>query len=233
MKDIEDKSINAIICDLPYGTTANKFDSVIDLNKLWEQYERIITDKGAIVLFGSQPFTTDLIMSNRKLFKYQLIWKKNKSTNFLNAKCQPLKIHEEIVVFSKSAASYSKKGSMTYNPQMTEGKPYTSVTGDSRFRFHSMPTGYKHENKGTRCPQSILEFPVESGYHPTQKPQELYKYLISTYSNEGDLILDNACGSGTIGIAQTIGRNYIGIEKDENYYNIACERVKNNYMTSN
>jgi len=219
MKDIPDKSIDAIICDLPYGTTACKWDAVIPFEPLWEQYERIIKDNGAIVLTASQPFTTMLINSNIKLFKYCWVWEKEQGVNFLMAKKQPLKVHEDICVFYKKQC--------TYNPQMTMGKPYISGKGDSgevTGRVKKVQT----KNNGTRYPRSVIQFKRETGLHPTQKPVELCEYLIKTYTNEGELVLDNAMGSGTTGIAcLNTNRRFIGIEKDDKYFEIASNRIKN------
>lgn len=235
MCTLPDKSIDMVLCDPPFGTTANKsWDKVIPFEGLWRQYERIIKDDGAIVLMASQPFATDLIISNRKLFKYEMIWEKSKATNFLNVKHQPLKAHENILVFSKAASSYSKKTTMKYNPQMTDGKPYVSKTGDSQFKFHSMPSGFIHRNNGTRYPRSVVYFPVESGLHPTQKPVRLFEYLIKTYTNPGDLVLDNCIGSGTTAIACiNTNRKYIGFEMDSAYFKMAEDRIKDIYNKLN
>ena len=219
MKRIPDKSVDMILCDLPYGTTACKWDTVIPFEPLWEQYERIIKDNGAIVLFGSQPFTTALINSNIKHFRYSWTWEKEQGVNFLMAKKQPLKVHEDVCVFSKRQA--------VYNPQMKEGKPYISGKGDSgevTGRVKKIQT----KNKGTRYPRSVIQFKRETGLHPTQKPVSLFEYLIKTYTNKGETVLDNCMGSGTTAIAcLNSGRNYIGFELDENYYNIAQDRIKN------
>ncbi len=219
MKRIPDKSVDMILCDLPYGTTACKWDAVIPFKPLWEQYERVIKDNGAIVLTASQPFTTALIKSNIKHFRYSWIWEKEQGVNFLMAKKQPLKVHEDICVFSKKQT--------IYNPQMTEGKPYISGKGDSgevTGRVKKVQT----KNKGTRYPRSIIQFKRETGLHPTQKPVALFEYLIKTYTNKGETVLDNCMGSGTTAIAcLNTDRQYIGFELDEDYYNIANERIKN------
>lgn len=226
MKGLSNNSIDMILCDLPYGTTQNKWDSVIDLEKLWEQYERIISDNGAIVLTSQGLFTAKLILSNEKLFKYKIIWIKSKPTNFLNAKIQPLRKHEDICIFYKKQP--------TYNPQKTMGEPY-----DKGFRKDQLSGSYgdfkpRHvKSNGERYPTDvvILEEQIidlhdfvyiktaESEgkvYHPTQKPIELGRYLIRTYTKEGDLILDNTCGSGSFLLSAILeNRNYIGIEKNE------------------
>tara|TARA_R100000278_G_scaffold123036_1_gene111002 strand:- start:1025 stop:1756 length:732 start_codon:yes stop_codon:yes gene_type:complete len=226
-KHVEDKSIDMIFCDLPYGTTQNKWDSVIPLDKLWSEYKRVIKDNGAIVLFAAQPFTSALIMSNPKMFKYDWVWQKPKGTGHLNAKKQPMRDKEDVLVFYKKQC--------TYNPQMTEGTPYKDKAGKDHTKSTSMTgsygnyTNYREVNKGVRYPKQVQQFGiVERGtLHPTQKPLALIEYMIRTYTNEGDLILDNACGSGTTGLgAKNLNRNYIMMEQDPKYYEIACKRVQ-------
>jgi len=232
MKDIADKSMDAIICDLPYGTTQCKWDSIIPFEPLWKQYKRIIKDNGAIVLFGSQPFTSALIMSNSKMFKYEWIWQKNKATGHLNAKIMPMKEHENIIIFGK--------GKVNYTPQMTEGHKRYCSTGSNvgnKSTTYGKETDdkiYRASNK--RYPKTILPISYEFGrkvgektgrVHPTQKPLELMEYLIKTYSNENETILDNTMGSGTTMLAcKNLNRNGIGIEMDEDYFNIAKKRVE-------
>jgi site-specific DNA-methyltransferase (adenine-specific) len=226
---IEDKSIDAIICDLPYGTTQCKWDSVLPFDKLWEQYERIIKPNGAIVLTANQPFTSALIMSNLKLFRYEWIWEKSRPTGFPMAKHRPMKNHETIVVFSKSPATYTQSGFMKYYPQGVEEcdriikstNRHKTVTngGDLGNEIHSTQKGF---------PKTILKIKNtnnDSKNHPTEKPVELMEYLIKTYTNENDLVLDNTMGSGTTGVAcKNTNRNFIGIEKEPKYYEIACQR---------
>lgn len=224
MQSIPDKSVNMILCDLPYGTTQNNWDSVIDLKKLWAEYERIIKDEGAIVLTSQGIFTAKLILSNEKLFKYKITWIKSKSTNFLNAKKQPLRKHEDICIFYKKQP--------VYNPQMTDGQAY-----DKGIRKNQNTGSYgdfkpKHvKSNGERYPNDIVFFEEQpkddfvyiktaesegTVYHPTQKPIELGRYLIKTFTNEGDLVLDNACGSGSFLLSAILeNRNFIGIEKNE------------------
>jgi site-specific DNA-methyltransferase (adenine-specific) len=233
MKEIPDKSIDMILCDLPYGTSACSWDNIIPFDKLWEQYERIIKDNGAIVLFGQEPFSSLLRASNLKLYKYDWVWEKPNGANFLNLKYQPSKVHENIMVFGKSATSYSKNGNMKYNPQMEEGTPYKCTSGKQKNEYHNstVRTPIKQvttENGGTRYPKSILQFNRDKDkLHPTQKPVALLEYLIKTYTNEGDLVLDNTMGSGSTGVAcVNASRNFIGIELDENYFNIAKERIE-------
>ena len=240
MKNIEDESIDMILCDLPYGTSACKWDSVIPFEPLWEQYSRIIKPFGAIVLFGSEPFSSSLRLSNLDMYKYDWKWEKPNGANFLNFKYQPAKVHEDIMVFGKSATSYSKNGNMIYNPQMTEGTPYNQKSGQQRQdNGHVLGSTVRSpikqvytENNGTRYPRSIQRFPLDKDkLHPTQKPVALLEYLIKTYTNEGNIVLDNCMGSGSTGIACiNTNRRFIGIELDENYFNIAKERIENNHV---
>lgn len=219
MRQIHDKSIDMILCDLPYGTTRNKWDSVIPLNKLWECYERIIKDNGVIVLFSQMPFTAELVASNKKLFKYEWIWQKDNGTGFLNAKKMPLKIHENIEVFYKNTP--------TYNPQMRKGyTPYTQKSGRGSSNYGKQISVIT-TNNGERYPIDVIEFKRDKEkIHPTQKPVELLKYLIKTYTKENEIVLDNCMGSGSTGIAcRETNRNFIGIEIDEGYYNVAKERI--------
>lgn len=216
MKDIPNKSIDMILCDLPYGTTQNKWDCEIPLDKLWEQYERIISDKGVIALNSQGIFTAKLITSNAKLFKYKLVWVKSKATNFLNAKKQPLRKHEDICIFYKN-----HKNQPTYNPQMGTGDPY-----DKGVRKDQLTGSYGDFNpihvksNGERYPVDVIYFKTAESegkvYHPTQKPVELARYLIKTYSNRGEIVLDNTCGSGSYLVAALLeNRRFIGIEKNE------------------
>jgi len=225
-KHIEDKSVDMIFCDLPYGTTQNKWDSVIDLDKLWVEYNRVIKDNGAIVLFAQTPFDKMLGSSNLKMLKYEWVWEKTQATGHLNAKKMPMKAHENILVFYKNLP--------TYNPQKTTGhKPMNSGVRRSSLKNEN----YNEINKvdlpfggdTDRYPRTVLEFKSDKQkkyLHPTQKPLLLIEYMIKTYTNEGDLILDNACGSGTTGRgAKNLNRNYIMMEQETKYYEIACKRV--------
>jgi site-specific DNA-methyltransferase (adenine-specific) len=220
MKEIPDKSIDMILCDLPYGTTRNKWDSVIPLNELWKQYKRVIKNNGAIVLFSQMPFTITLATSNLKDLKYEWIWQKDNGTGFLNAKKMPLKIHENILVFYKKQP--------TYNPQMRTGfKPYSQISGRGSSNYCKQVRVIT-ENDGTRYPIDIIEFKRnKEKKHPTQKPVELLEFLIKTYTNEGELVLDNCMGSGSTGVACiNTNRNFIGIELDQKYFEIAKERIE-------
>lgn len=233
MPDLEDKSIDMILCDLPYGTTACKWDTIIPFELLWKQYERIIGNKSAIVLTACQPFTSVLIFSNLSLFRYCWIWDKNKATNFMSAKLMPLLRTEDIVVFSKSTCNSMSKIKMTYYPQgITEINKVVSngknVGGKVAQDRHAVFTeGKEYLQQFTNYPTNILFFPNDNNpLHPTQKPVALMEYLIKTYTNEGDIVLDNCMGSGTTGIAcLNTKRNFIGIEKDEKYFEIAKNRI--------
>lgn len=223
MKDIPNKSIDLILCDLPYGTTKCKWDTVIPFDKLWEQYNRIIKDNGAIVLFGNEPFSSQLRLSNLKNYKYDWVWDKKRGSNFATVKIRPFNSFENIMVFYKKQP--------TYNPQMWKSTPYTCKQG---YVGEAKQTGlYRDDvitvNNGDRYPLTILSFSKETGLHPTQKPVALLEYLIKTYTNEGDTVLDNCMGSGSTGVAcKNTNREFIGMELDEKYFNVACERIGDN-----
>lgn len=233
MKDIPDKSIDMILCDLPYGTTQNKWDSVIPFDQLWKEYNRIIKDNGAIVLFAQGMFTSDLMQSNRKYWRYNLIWEKDRPSGFLNAKRMPLRSHEDICVFYKKLP--------TYNPQFWEGEPLHGMGNKfkegnlennnyGKFPSHTNPSALR-KGDTQKHPRSVLKFGrPHPPIHPTQKSVELCEWLIKTYTNENDVILDNCMGSGTTGIACiNTNRKFIGIELEENYFNIAVNRIFENY----
>ena len=220
MKYIPDKSVDMILCDLPYGTTKNKWDSIIPLDKLWEQYERLIKDNGAIVLTASQPFTTNLISSKMELFKYTWVWEKSRFANQMLAKKQPLKIHEDVAVFSKKPHKYKPQGLIEINKKTKQGVRVTDNLGGG-VRDSS------YIQKYTNYPRSILKFKSQGRtVHPTQKPVPLFEYLIKTYTNEGETVLDNCMGSGTTAIAcLNTNRNFIGFELDKEYFDMANERI--------
>lgn len=245
MKDISDKSIDMILADLPYGTTRCGFDTVIPFDPLWKQYKRIIKDNGAILLFSQQPFTTDLIMSNRKMFRYEIIWNKTLPTGFLNAKKMPMRYHENICVFYKHLP--------TYNPQMRTverndiGRERVN-SGKAEQYNEFRNNDWKWVETGERYPSDVLEYVSEeiedvvkfsnwngalfgntdkTVKHPTAKPVDLLEYLIRTYTNEGDTVLDNCMGSGSTGVAcVNTGRNFIGMELEEKYFEIAKNRIE-------
>jgi DNA modification methylase len=221
---IPDKSVQLILADLPYGTTANKWDSVLDLNKLWNEYQRILTPKGNIVLFGAGLFAFRLALSNEKLFRYDMVWKKSKCGSPLTAKYMPLKKHEMILVFGESA-SY-------YKPQMVEGVPYkrNSKKGVNNMEYGAKDNYLYGSVDGKRHPNTILDFQQkwrrQDQIHPTQKPLELMKWLISAYSEEGKYVLDNTMGVGTTCLgAKELNRSFVGIEKEVKYYDLAVARV--------
>lgn len=219
MKDIPDNSIDLILCDLPYGTTANKWDCVIDFAKLWEQYQRIGKERCIYALFAQPPFDKLLGASNIKYFKYEWIWRKNIATGFLNANHSPLKAHENILIF------YRKLG--VFNQQRRAGfKNYTKLSDCCSDNYSEYKRALIKVTDGSRCPIDILEFNCERGLHPTQKPVALLEYLIKTYTNEGDLVLDNCMGSGSTGVACiNTNRNFIGYELDQKYFEIAKNRI--------
>jgi len=228
MKDIPDGSIDMILCDLPYGTTACKWDTVIPFEPLWEQYERIIKDSGAIVLTSMQPFASALTMSNIKLFKYEWIWNKSKATGFLNAKKQPLRSHENVLVFYKKQPTYNPqmvKGELHHRGQKAQSKQ-TTVYGNFSFDLYYSDEYY---------PQTVRFFNVqERAIHPTQKPVALFEYLIKTYTNEGETVLDNCAGSGTTAIACiNTNRKYICMEKDAGYFEIMRKRIEQHKVSRN
>ena len=243
MKHIPSDSVHLILCDLPYGTTKCKWDSVIDIEKLWKEYKRIlIKPSGVIALFGQQPFTTKLISANYEWFKYNFIWKKNKTTQFLLANYRPMKCTEDICIFSPggAAAASRHKGNMTYNPQ--DLIPVNIVKKNSEKRIGKMLNQVHHlgpnnkllsdkeyKQSFTNYPTELLEFDIENDtIHETQKPVKLIEYLIKTFSNEGDCVLDNTMGSGTTGIGCiNTNRNFIGIELEEKYYLLSKDRLTN------
>lgn len=239
MQQIPDESISMILTDLPYGTCASKWDKLIDFKKMWAQYKRIIKKDRAIVLFATQPFTSQLIMSNLEMFKYAWTWYKHSAPNFLNAKTMPLKVTEDICVFGFNPVSYNKKGEyMLYHPQFTQGKPYSCKSGKQKADTAivrdkadaaSKRGGWITESDGKRYPTTLLDFTKDSHkVHPTQKPVDLLRYLIRTYSNEGDLVLDSCMGSGSTCVAALREhRHFIGIELTEKYYEVAKERINN------
>ena len=237
MQRIPDGSVDCIICDLPYGTTACKWDSVIPFEPLWEQYKRVTKPNAAIVLFGQEPFSSALRMSNIEWFRYDWIWDKGRGHNFAQANYCPMRSHEIISVFSDAPTIYSSDGrKCRYNPQMWDsGKPYTIKERERKNQVSMLRPNSPvakicpaADNKGERYPLSILRFKGESkALHPTQKPVDLIAYLIRTYSNPGDTILDNTIGSGTTAVAALREkRHFIGFELNRDYYDIALRRIK-------
>lgn len=235
LAEMSDNSVDMVFCDLPYGTTRNSWDSVIDLNLLWKQYNRVVKDNGAIVLTAANPFDKILALSNIKHFRYDWIWEKNKATGHLNAKKLPLKAHEYVLIFYKKTP--------TYNPQFTYGhKPMNAVKPKDdpthKLRNYGVLVGGPTDGGSTkRYPRSVIKIPVINNdnpdkWHPTQKPVELAEYFVKTYTNEGDIVLDNAMGSGSTGVACiNTNRKFIGIEKDINYFNKAKKWIEKSQNT--
>lgn len=224
LPSLADNSVDLVLTDLPYGTTACKWDSILPLEQLWKELLRVTKKDGALVFTAQQPFTWALCASNPKDFKHELIWEKPNGTNPFQAKTMPMKKHENILVFSK--------GKPTYNPQMESGKPYkwnsNRSGGDAGGIKQSRDTPI--DNTGTRYPGSVLRFKQERGLHPTQKPVALMEWLIATYSNHGDVVLDVTMGSGTTGVAAANrGRSFLGIELDQEYFEIARQRIEAAY----
>ena len=229
MKDVRDGTVNLILCDLPFGTTSCSWDIIIPFNALWDAYRRVLAPGGCVLLFGNQPFTSRLILSNLVWYKQALVWNKNKCGSPGLAKIRPMQVHEDIVVFAP--------GRTVYNPQMEVGEPYARKTekpegyvGRVNNHGYGMKPRNGFTNEGTRYPKSIInisrDFSAQQQIHPAQKPVPLLEYLIKTYSNEGDTVMDNTMGSGSTGVAaRNTNRNFIGIEKDPVFFNIAVQRV--------
>lgn len=221
MQDIPDKSIDMILCDLPYGTTACKWDSVIPFEPLWKQYNRIIKSNGAIVLFSAQPFTTKLIQSNFKKFRYCWYWKKHNATGGIFARVQPMRCIEDICVFYSKMPTYNPQGIKRLDNPIISNPKRNSITREKKNPSLQTHTGY---------PKHLLEFKgvTNDRVHPTQKPTPLLEYLIKTYTNKGEVVLDNCMGVGSTGVAcVNTDRDFIGIELDRNYFDIAKERIDN------
>jgi len=228
MKTLPDGSVDLVLCDLPYGTTQNKWDSVIPLGNLWTEYRRVCT--GAIVLTAAQPFTSALVMSNLQMFKYEWVWCKNKASGHLNAKKRPLQAHESILVFAEGTAPYTPQKSDGHRPaNYAKSINRSSNYGAHRETVHKGGNTDRYPN--TLLPVSVVNNDSPERCHPTQKPVALMEYLVLTYSNEGDTVLDNTMGSGTTGVAAVKhGRRFIGMEKDPDYYRIAQQRIEKAWL---
>lgn len=234
MKSIPDCSIDAIICDLPYGTTRNKWDSVIDLELLWKEYNRIIKDSGAIVLTAQTPFDKILGASNIKMLRYEWIWKKSRSTGHLNANRMPMKAHENILIFYRKLPVYNKQMTIGLPNHVKDGSiRKTKATNNNYGKFDNV----EQKKTNLKNPITVLEFKQQDPnkiLHPTQKPLALIEYMVNTYTNKGDTVLDNTMGSGTTGVAcVNTNRNFIGIEMDDNYFKIAEERINTAFTPHN
>lgn len=223
MKDISDGSVDMVLADLPFGTTCNKWDSVIPLDSLWEQYHRICKPNAAILIFGQPPFSASLMMSNMKELRYEWIYEKTNATGFLNAKKMPLKAHESVLVFYCNLP--------TYNPQFVKGAPYKRTQGSrNSSNYNSFDRRRNQQYDGKRYPRDVIRvsngWGICKGLHPTPKPVALLEYLIRTYTNEGETVLDNTMGSGSTGVAAVnTGRSFIGMELDPGYFETACKRI--------
>ena len=234
MKQIPDGSVDMILCDLPYGTTACKWDSVIPFEPLWEQYRRVTKPNAAIVLTASQPFTTALINSNFELFKYCWVWEKSRAGDVFNAKNKPLKKHEDVVVFSAGTTANGSSNRMPYFPQGLVPMHKMVKNHETTRAFFAPRPSHKetYVQEATGYPTSVLKFGNDTGHHPTQKPVALMEYLVRTYTNEGETVMDNTMGSGTTGVAcANAGRRFIGIEMDPGYFKIAEARISEAYAT--
>lgn len=225
MKDIPDHTVDLILCDLPYGTTSNKWDCIIPFDELWAEYNRVLKENGVVALTASQPFTSKLVCSNMEMFMHEWIWIKNRGSNFANTVREPMKEHESILIFSK--------GKWTYNKQMQERAESGKNRANYNVKFETRSDNYREfDTRETntiselRVPSSWQKFNTETGLHPTQKPVALMEYIIRTYTNEGDTVLDNCMGSGSTGVASVnLNRNFIGIELDSTYFEIASNRI--------
>ena len=241
MRKIPDGSVDLILTDPPYGTTACKWDSVIPFEPLWKHYERIVKDNGVVALLSQEPFTSYLLISNIKKYRHKRIWVKDKCPNFLQAANQPKRLHEDILIFSSGTFGYQSKNKCTYNPIMNKRDIEKKATNDNKLISKRMSekagvknikTKFKSDknyNGNFTYPSDVNYFPIDINdlHHPTQKPVELMEYLIKTYTNEGETVLDNTMGSGTTGVAcVNTNRNFIGIEKDDKYFEIAENRIK-------
>ena len=226
MANIPDNSVDMILCDLPYGTTWNKWDSCLDFTKLWEHYKRLIKSNGAIVLTAMQPFTSLLVTSNIEMYRCSYVWVKDNATNFINAKNQPMRKTEDILIFSKAGMCPQAKKKCTYNPQGL--RPYGMIERRGSVGSNYCHAGTENYQEYTGYPSNVLYYGYDKDrVHPTQKPTALMEYLVRTFSNEGEIVLDNCMGSGSTGVAcVNTNRRFIGIEKEQKYFDIAKERIE-------
>ena len=233
MRNIPDKGIDCVICDLPYAETGNKWDVMLDISELFSEYRRIIKDDGAIVLFGSFRLGTKLFEVAQDLYKYEWVWQKDNGTNAPNVNLQPFRVHEYIFIFGKGRCTNGTRVAMKYNPQKTDGKPYCQRSGRVSDNWRGgLKNVVTNNESGLRHPKSVQYFQRDKDkLHPTQKPLELVRYFVRTYTNEGDLVLDNCMGSGTTAVACIKEkRHFIGYEITKDYFDIAQERIKQEQM---
>ena len=225
MRTLPDGCVDMVLCDLPYGTTQNKWDSVIPLGQLWNEYRRLC--KGVMVFTATQPFSSVLVASNLPLFKYEWVWRKSRVTGVLNAKRQPLRCHEVVLIFCDGSPSYNAQGVVNCDKRAGTGRAKGKVASSSNYGAITPTEDGSYQQTQTNWPRSVLDIPSVGGtVHPTQKPVALMEYMIRTYTNEGDVVLDNTMGSGTTGVAcMNTGRRFIGIERDEGYFKIAQDRI--------
>ena len=235
MKEIPDRSIDMVLCDLPYQETGNKWDKFVNLEQLFNEYRRIIKDDGCIALNGTFKFGTHLMNIAPDLYKYEWVWEKDNGTNAPNVNLQPFRVHEYIFIFGKGRVTNGNRTPMKYYPQKTKGKPYKQKSGRMSENWKGGLNNIITDNKdGLRHPKTIQKFNRDRGYHPTQKPVALLEYLIKTYTNEGETVLDNCMGSGSTGVAcVNTNRNFIGYELDEHYFQIAKERLEQHECKTN
>lgn len=227
MANLPDGCVDMVMCDLPYGTTQNKWDAVIPFDALWREYWRLLKPAGAVVLTATQPFSSALVMSQTRFFKYEWVWKKSRVTGVLNAKHQPLRQHEVVLVFCREKTIYNAQGVQKCDKRAGTGRASGKVASSANYGAITPTEDGSYQQTQTGWPRSVLEIPSEGAtVHPTQKPVALMEYLIRTYTNEGDTVLDNTMGSGTTGVAcMNAGRNFIGIERDADYFAIAQKRI--------
>lgn len=223
MKDLPDGSVDLVLCDPPYGTTDCKWDSVLPFDEMWAAYDRLLKPNGAAVLFAAQPFTTQLINSNRKAFRYCWYWLKNQPTGFTYARYQPMRKVEDVCVFYKKVPTYNPQGLV----EIKRARPKVDRR-PKRDRAYRLPGNYTYTPRFKNYPKNVLQYDCERGLHPTQKPVPLLEYLVKTYTNPGDTVLDNCMGSGSTGVAvkRVGGRHFIGIEQNKVYFDIARERIE-------
>ena len=227
MAKLPDASVDMVLCDLPYGTTQNKWDSVLPLDRLWREYWRVAKPNAAVVLTATQPFSSALVVSQAECLKYEWVWRKNIVTGVLNAKHQPLRCHETVLVFCRGKTTYNAQGVVSCNKRAGTGRAKGKTASSSNYGAITPTEDGSYQQTQTNWPRSVLEIPSQRGFHPTQKPVALFEYLIRTYTNAGDLVLDNTAGSGTTAVAaENAARRWVCIERDDKYFAAATERAQ-------